>query len=70
MHDGRFKTLEEVIEFYNSGTKMSPNIDPNISKHTMEGGLNLTPSEKKDLLTFLLSLSDSSFLINPEFKAP
>jgi cytochrome c peroxidase len=70
MHDGRFNTLMEVIEFYNSGVKNSPNIDPNIAKHFPEGGLNLTPQEKIDLLNFLLSLSDTSFTKNSEFSAP
>lgn len=62
MHDGRFKTIEEVIEFYNSGAKFSPTLDPNISKHMNEGGLNLTSQEKEDLLNFLISLSDSAFI--------
>lgn len=61
MHDGRFKTLEEVIEFYNSGIKMSPHVDPNIAKHAVSG-LHLTPQDKVDLLNFLVSLSDSTFI--------
>ncbi|MDZ4668802.1 MAG: cytochrome c peroxidase [bacterium] len=64
MHDGRFKTLMEVIEFYNSGTQNSPTVDPMISKSFPHGGLNLTPPEKIDLLNFLLSLNDSSFVVN------
>jgi cytochrome c peroxidase len=63
MHDGRFKTLMEVIEFYNSGTQNSPTVDPMISKNFPKGGLNLTPTEKIDLMNFLLSLNDSSFVI-------
>ncbi|MCA0426043.1 MAG: cytochrome-c peroxidase [Bacteroidetes bacterium] len=62
MHDGRFKTLEEVIEFYSSGIQPSPTLDPNIEKHIKDGGLALNPMEKADLLAFLHSLSDSSFL--------
>lgn len=62
MHDGRFKTLWEVIEFYNSGFKNSPSLDPFISKHIANGGLNLTPIEKTDLYNFLVSLSDSDFV--------
>lgn len=61
MHDGRFNTLMEVIEFYNSGTRNSPTVDPMISKNFDKGGLNLTPQEKLDLLNFLISLSDTSF---------
>jgi cytochrome c peroxidase len=70
MHDGRFKTLMEVIEFYNSGTKNSPTVDPMISKNFPKGGLNLTPQEKIDLLNFLLSLNDSTFVKDWRFAAP
>jgi len=63
MHDGRFKTLWEVIEFYNSGFKNSPTLDPFISKHIPNGGLNLTPIEKTDLYNFLVSLSDTDFVL-------
>jgi len=70
MHDGRFKTLMEVINFYDNGTKNSPNVDANIAKHFKEGGLNLTPQEKMDLHAFLLSLSDTSFILNPKFSKP
>jgi cytochrome c peroxidase len=62
MHDGRFKTIEDVIEFYNSGAKISATLDPNIGKNVAKGGLNLTPQDKLDLLNFLISLSDSSFV--------
>ncbi len=62
MHDGRFKTLWEVIEFYNSGFKNSPTLDPFISKNLAKGGLNLTPVEKIDLYNFLVSLSDTDFV--------
>jgi hypothetical protein len=52
-----------VIEFYNSGFKNSPTLDPFISKHIPNGGLNLTPVEKTDLYNFLVSLSDSDFVL-------
>jgi cytochrome c peroxidase len=70
MHDGRFSTLMEVIEFYNSGTKNSPTVDPMISKNFPKGGLNLTPQEKIDLLNFLLSLNDSAFILDGRYAAP
>jgi cytochrome c peroxidase len=68
MHDGRFKTLEEVIEHYNSGVKKSPTLDPNMKD--LAKGLNLTTQEKTDLKQFLLSLTDQSFINNPNFKKP
>lgn len=66
MHDGRFKTLEEVIEHYNSGVKKSPTLDPNMKE--LAKGLNLSAGDKQDLLQFLLSLSDKTFINNPKFK--
>jgi len=73
MHDGRFKTLEEVIDFYNSGVVgSSPNIAPimNDGGSGISGGLRLTPSEKADLLAFLKILSDPTFMSNSEFSDP
>lgn len=60
MHDGRFDTLEEVVEHYNSGVVRSETLDPNLAKHP-EGGLALTPQEKADLIAFLHTLTDSAF---------
>lgn len=70
MHDGRFKTLPEVIDFYNSGTKNSKTVSEFISKHFKTGGLNFTPKDKADLLAFLISLSDSTFIYQREFLKP
>ncbi|MCA0131159.1 cytochrome-c peroxidase [Winogradskyella alexanderae] len=67
MHDGRFATLEEVIDFYSEGLQDSPTIDP-LMKKVDEGGVQLTEEEKTDLKAFLLTLSDSSFLTNPVFQ--
>jgi len=69
MHDGRFRSLEEVVEFYSTGVKMSPTIDP-LMKRAFEGGVQLTPTEKADLVMFLKSLSDSSYTTNPAFQYP
>ena len=72
MHDGRFNTLEEVIEFYNSGVNQSsPNVSPLMLKpNRPNGNLNLTQQEKDDLLAFLLTLSDTEFVNNPDFMEP
>ena len=66
MHDGRFKTLEEVIEHYNSGIKESPTLDVNI--HGIKDGMNLTEQDKQDLIAFLKTLTDEVFLNNQEYK--
>ena len=65
MHDGRFNSLEEVIEHYNQGGIPSATIDPLMKKVGV--GLNLTASEKQDLMNFIKCLSDSSVLVNPAF---
>ena len=57
MHDGRFKTLDEVVEHYVSGVKRSATLDPNIAKHP-DGGVPLSDSDKKALVAFLKTLTD------------
>lgn len=69
MHDGRFATLAEVVEHYNSGVdSLAPNLDPDM--HSYEEGLFLTAAEKADLVAFLESFTDAAFLSNSRFAAP
>ena len=58
MHDGRFKTLEAVVEHYSSGTLPSATLDPNIAKHPNQAGLNLDAEEKAALVALLRALTD------------
>lgn len=67
MHDGRFATLDEVINFYSEGLKNSPTIDP-LMKNVGKGGAQLSPSDKADLKAFLLTLTDFEFIRNPDFN--
>ncbi|MBK8040365.1 MAG: cytochrome C peroxidase [Verrucomicrobiaceae bacterium] len=60
MHDGRFSTLEEVVEHYSSGVRRSDTLDPNLAKHP-EAGIQLTATEKADLVAFLKALTDETF---------
>jgi cytochrome c peroxidase len=69
MHDGRFATLDEVIEHYSSGIHMSPTIDPLI-EFGSQGGVQLDAQEKYLLKKFLLTLTDQNFINNPKFKDP
>ena len=57
MHDGRFQTLDEVLEFYNSEVQNSPYISP-LMHHVNDGGICLTPSEIADLKAFLETLTE------------
>lgn len=63
MHDGRFLTLEAVINHYSEGLKHSATIDP-LMKKVANGGVNLSDKDKADLKKFLLSLSDYEFVNN------
>ncbi len=71
MHDGRYKTLEEVVEFYNSGVhQSSPNIDPIMTKSSKQYGLQLSPYEKQCLVDFMKALTDTAFISNPDYQSP
>ena len=65
MHDGRFATLEQVVEHYNSGGNFSSTVDPLMKK--LGVGLQLTNQQKQDLVAFLKTLSDTDFITNPDF---
>ncbi len=69
MHDGRFETLEEVINHYSEGLVYSESIDP-LMKNIADGGAHLTDADKTDLKAFLLSLSEPGFTANPDFHNP
>ncbi len=64
MHDGRFETLEEVIDHYASGGHNLENEDPNIT------GFTLTERQKKALLAFLNTLTDEKLLTDPRYADP
>ena len=60
MHDGRFATLEQVLEHYNSGGHYTSTVDPLMKKIGI--GLQLTNQEISDLLAFLKTLSDEDYV--------
>jgi cytochrome c peroxidase len=65
MHDGRFATLEAVIDHYSNEVKPHPNVDPRARRR-----LNLTSSDKAALVAFLKTLSDPRFITDPKFSDP
>lgn len=69
MHDGRFKTLEEVINFYSDGVQKSVNIDSKM-EYAHQSGIMLNNEDKKKIIAFLLTLSDSVFISDPKFCKP
>lgn len=71
MHDGRFATLEEVIEHYNSSVKPHPNLSPQL--RNPDGSpkkLNLTEEQKAALVAFLKTLTDRSIISDTKFSNP
>ncbi len=69
MHDGRFKTIDEVIEFYSNGVHPCANIDPKM-EFASHHGAHFTPQEKKQIIAFLRTLTDSAFISDPSFSDP
>src|SRR5262249_34825172 len=71
MHDGRFDTLEKVIDHYSKGIKPHRNLDPRLAGFLdRPRGINLTDSDKTALIAFLKTLSDERFLGDPKFSDP
>lgn len=70
MHDGRFQTLEEVVEHYNSGVKRSPSLDPIMTKPGQTTELGLDPERKAALVAFLYTLTDQSFVTDTALADP
>ena len=72
MHDGRFETLEEVIDFYSDSLKLNgANFQElELLETPSETGFNFTDEEKEKLKIFLLTLTDESFLTDPRFSNP
>lgn len=74
MHDGRFKTIEEVVDHYGSGGTYSPGMNPFIQQvgFPKAGGTwtGLTADDKKYLIKFLHTLTDTAFINNPDIKSP
>lgn len=67
MHDGRFTTLMECVQHYNTGFVVTPNLDPALA-FVQQG--RMTHQEMEDIVAFLHTLTDSSFIGNPAFSAP
>ncbi|MFM1932832.1 MAG: hypothetical protein RL226_2135 [Bacteroidota bacterium] len=69
MHDGRFSTLEEVIEHYNSGIQSSATLNPAL-ENPQSTGLMLSPEDIEDLIAFLNTLTDEQLALNSAYANP
>ena len=73
MHDGRFKTLDEVVDHYSDHLKESEVLSTFLRGESNDIGgktLHLKPEEKKDIIAFLNMLTDSTFINDPRFSDP
>lgn len=66
MHDGRFTSLEDVLDHYSAAVKPSATLDPLLP----DKGLNLSAQEKKQIISFLHTLTDLGFTQNPDHQKP
>lgn len=67
MHDGRFQTLEQVLDHYASGGHYAENLDPFLPQIRQ---VNLSAREKRQIILFLKTLSDTTSLRNPAVQNP
>lgn len=71
MHDGRYRTLREVVEFYDHEVRDTPDLDPRMrSPDGSPRRLGLAPHEIDALVAFLETLTDSTFLVEERFSNP
>ncbi len=68
MHDGRFTTLEEVLEHYASGVVNHANLDNLLKKTDGSLGITLDADEKTKIIAFLNTLNDTEFLTEKRFS--
>lgn len=69
MRDGRFSTLQEVVDFYASGVNNTPYTHP-LMKWAFQHGNHLDDYQKQDLIAFLKTFTDYTFIHNPVFGKP
>lgn len=70
MHDGRFATIDHVLDHYTSGVRSSATLDPLLINSNGQGGLSMSVSEKQAIKAFLKSLTDTEFINNPKLSKP
>lgn len=71
MHDGRFASIDDVLNHYNSGIKESATLDEKVKQAAgNKPGIPLTGAEKQALIAFLHTLTDKNFLNNQQLSAP
>ena len=70
MHDGRFTSLAQVIDHYDSGIQNGPALDNRLRQGNGPQRLNLSAADKQALIDFLETLTDTSLTTDPRFSDP
>ena len=70
MHDGRFETLAEVVDFYDHGVQQGPALDPRLQRGGNPQRLNLSAADRAALVAFLMTLSDRALTSDARFSDP
>ncbi|MDF1695824.1 MAG: cytochrome c peroxidase [Saprospiraceae bacterium] len=70
MHDGRFETLEEVIEHYSTGIVNHPNLHNFLKNGNSAQKFNFTTENKRDLVEYLKTLTDDVFIADVKYSDP
>jgi len=70
MHDGRFDTLTQVVDFYDHGVQEGPALDPRLRQGSGPRRLNLSAADRAALVAFLMTLTDRTLTSDPRFANP
>jgi cytochrome c peroxidase len=70
MHDGRFATLAEVVDFYDHGIQEGPALDNRLRQGRSPRRLNLSPADRAALVAFLMTLNDPILTTDTRFSDP
>ena len=70
MHDGRFDTLAQVVDFYDHGVQEGPALDPRLREGTEPQRLGLSAEDRTALVAFLHTLTDRAFITDERFSDP
>lgn len=70
MHDGRFATLAEVVDFYDHGVRNGPALDERLRQGGKPQRLRLSAADRSALVAFLMTLSDPALIKDARFSDP
>lgn len=70
MHDGRFNSLAQVVDFYDAGIQLGPSLDNRLMQNGQPIRMNLSQAEKDALVAFLRTLTDETVVNDPKFADP